>query len=252
MSPSDPASTVRIVAGDCTTEFEGTREQVQRGCVVCLLKPDDTVLVHDADGYQPVAWLTRPESRSVTHDPLVVEARDGDQFLRVTVHESFADYTVPAGPAGAPVGTAPDGGALVRTRGAVVNLDSGARYGLPADAVVLDARCDCGLPRMRVERGAVFEVCVDRACESLDDAVREAFDRAWDCPDCGTDLRVLRRGGLLAGCDAYPDCETAFVIPEGVVSGTCPCGLPAFETPSGVRCLDATCDRPGGNTFAGP
>ncbi|WP_254542899.1 endonuclease NucS domain-containing protein [Halomarina pelagica] len=255
MSPTDPTSAVRVIAGDCTAEFEGTRSQVQRGRVVCLLKPDGTVLVHDADGYQPVAWLTRPEERHVTNDPVAIEARDGDQFLRVTVHEAAADATVPASPAGVPVGTAPDGGPLVRARGAVVNLDSGARYGLPSGATVLDGEeaCDCGLPRIRVERGAAFEVCLDRTCESLDDAVRAAFDRAWTCPECGSDLRILRRSGLLAGCDAYPDCETAFVVPDGVVRGTCDCGLPAFRTASGVRCLDATCDRTtAGETITGP
>jgi DNA topoisomerase-1 len=97
---------------------------------------------------------------------------------------------------------------------------------------------------MRVERGAVFEVCVDRSCESLDDAVRERFDGAWSCPDCGSSLRILRRSGpLLAGCDAYPACETAFSVPAGVVVDTCDCGLPVFETATGRRCLDGTCDR---------
>ncbi len=98
---------------------------------------------------------------------------------------------------------------------------------------------------MRVERGAAFELCVDRGCESLDARVREAFDREWDCPTCGAPLRVLRRGGLLAGCDAYPDCETAFPIPAGTVDGTCDeCGLPAFESGAGRRCLDAGCPGP--------
>ena len=73
--------------------------------------------------------------------------------------------------------------------------------------------------------------------------MREAFDRAWDCPDCGSDLRIVRRGGLLAGCDAYPDCETAFAVPEGVVAGACDCGLPSFAVGDDVRCLDAACER---------
>jgi DNA topoisomerase-1 len=92
-----------------------------------------------------------------------------------------------------------------------------------------------------VERGAAFDVCADRECQPLDEAVRDRFDRAWGCPECGAPLRVLRRGGLIAGCDRYPDCETGFAIPAGVVAGECPCGLPAFETASGRRCLDATC-----------
>lgn len=97
---------------------------------------------------------------------------------------------------------------------------------------------------MRVERGAAFELCIDRTCESMDDAVRRRFDREWTCPDCGGDLRILRRGGLIAGCEQYPDCDTGFAIPTGVVTGTCDCGLPLFDTPSGPRCLDATCDLP--------
>ena len=84
-------------------------------------------------------------------------------------------------------------------------------------------------------------MCVDRGCESLDATVREAFDREWDCPDCDGDLRILRRGGLLAGCEHYPDCDVGFGLPRGIVDGTCECGLPVFETPTGRRCLDSGC-----------
>ncbi|MEF8883041.1 MAG: hypothetical protein V5A34_11025, partial [Halapricum sp.] len=52
---------------------------------------------------------------------------------------------------------------------------------------------------------------------------------------------VLRRGGLLAGCEHYPDCDTGFAFPAGTVVGECDCGLPLFETSTGQRCLDATC-----------
>jgi DNA topoisomerase-1 len=128
----------------------------------------------------------------------------------------------------------------------VVAPDSGARYPLPGDATVLDRTCDCGLPTLRVERGVAVEACVDRDCDPIDAAVREALDRAFDCPACGNDLRVLRRGGLILGCDAYPDCETGFSLPRGVVDGECDCGLPAFRTDDGRRCLDATCERPVG------
>ena len=252
--------TARVVAGDCTMEFTGTgaSDRVERGRVVALVKPDRTVLVHDADGYQPAAWLTRPETTFVERDPLVVTATDGDRRLRLTVHEATLDVEVPASDAGVPVGTCPDctvdddtvddgssggEGVLVRARGAVHCTDCGERYGLPAGATVLDSTCGCGLPTCRVTRGAEFEVCIDRECESLDDRVREAFDRAWDCPECGDDLRILRRGGLIAGCAAYPDCETGFAVPNGLAVGTCGCGLPTFETAGGERCLDATCDR---------
>ena len=59
---------MRVIAGDCTVRSGGRRETTRRGRVV--VKPDDTVLVHDADGYQPVAWLTRPAELTLTTDPL--------------------------------------------------------------------------------------------------------------------------------------------------------------------------------------
>ena len=237
----------RVFAGDCTTTFEGTRDRTTRGRVVVVVKPDRTVLVHDADGYQPVAWLTRPDSLSVEEDTsgFGLTARAGDQTLRVVSHETAGRATYPVTEAGPPVGHHSETGEpLVRAGGSVLGLDSGVRYPLVAGATVLEDVCDdCGLPLMRVERGAVFEVCIDRSCEPLDDAVRERFDGVWSCPDCGSPLRLVRRSGrLLAGCDDYPACETAFSIPAGVVVDDCDCGLPVFETATGRRCLDGTCD----------
>lgn len=239
---------IRLFAGECTTTFEGTRERTQRGHVVVLVKPDRTVLVHDADGYQPVAWLTRPDSLTVETDEagFGLVARTGEQTLRVASHSTAGLVDYPASAAGVPVGRHPKTGeALVRTGGAVLAVDSGDQYPLPAGATVLDEPCDdCGLPLIRVERGDVLELCVDRGCESLDDAVRGRFDREWPCPDCGSGLRILRRGRqLLAGCEAHPDCETAVSIPAGVAVGDCPCGLPVFETAGGRRCLDGTCEE---------
>ncbi|WP_101298108.1 topoisomerase DNA-binding C4 zinc finger domain-containing protein [Halegenticoccus soli] len=242
------SDTMSVFAGECTTTFEGSRERTQRGSVVVVVKPDKTVLVHDADGYQPVAWLTRPDTVTVetAGEGFGITARAGDQTLRVVSHESAGRADYPVSEAGVPVGRCPDcRGALVRTGGDVACLGCGDRYGLPAGATVLEDACEsCGLPLMRVDRGATFEVCVDYACDPLDEAVRERFDRAWSCPDCGEDLRIIRaRGRLLAGCDAYPDCETAFSLPSGVVAGECACGLPAFETAAGRRCLDGACQR---------
>jgi DNA topoisomerase-1 len=237
------ADAIRAFVGDCTVE---TDDRTHRGRVLVLVKPDRTVLVHDTDGYQPVAWLTRADSVAVeADDGFGLIARLDDRTLRVTA-DRVRRSVYPVTEAGVPVGTSPDtGGPLIRTGGAVVDLDAGTRYPLVAGATVLDDRCpDCGLPRMRVDRGAAFEVCIDRACDSPDDAVRERFDREWGCPDCGSDLRIIRRNGrLLAGCDAYPDCETAFTLPAGIVVDDCPCGLPVFETATGRRCLDGTCDR---------
>lgn len=237
------SETAHVVAGTCTTTFDGTAsESEQHGEVIVVVKPDGTTLVHDADGYQPVAWLTRPEAVTVEDDRIV--AQDGDQTLRVTVHHAHARDDHPASAAGTPVGVCPTcGERLVRTREAVSCVGCGDQYGLPAGAVVREETCDdCGLPTIRVERGESFDVCLDRTCESLDERVRASFDRAWSCPECGGDLRVLRRGGLILGCEHYPDCETAFAFPTGHAVGTCDCGLPVFDTPTGRRCLDSTCE----------
>ena len=250
-----PAHT-HVIAGRCTTEFDPehgggaagrgrtdrtTREQ--RGDVVVVCKPDDTVLVHDADGYQPVAWLTRADRVAVEGDR--VTAWDGDATLRVTVHERYGGGQFPTSAAGRPLGDCPDCGAtLVRAGGGVTCPDCETIYGLPADATVLEEPCEaCGLPRFAVMRGERFALCIDPDCESLDDRVTDAFDCEWACPDCGEDLRVLRRGGLLLGCDAYPDCDWNTGMPRGEVVGDCACGLPVVETDDGRRCLDTACER---------
>ncbi|MFB6232652.1 MAG: DUF91 domain-containing protein [Haloarculaceae archaeon] len=235
------ADTTHVIAGTCTTTFDGTgRDRRQHGEVVVVVKPDGTTLVHDAAGYQPVAWLTRPESVTVGAD--AVTAADGDQHLSVELHETHVRGRYPTTDAGVPVGECRCGGQLVRARGDISCPGCGDRYGLPTGATVTDQHCsECGLPRIRVERGATFVVCLDRDCDPLDERVREAFDREWDCPDCGADLRVRRRGGLVLGCDRYPDCETGFAFPDGLHDGTCACGLPAFESSAGRRCLDARC-----------
>jgi DNA topoisomerase-1 len=233
----------RVIAGDCTVTYTNSEEtRTQRGNVLTLCKPDDTVLVHDAAGYQPAAWLTRPAELSVNEDPVWLVAVDGDESLQV---EAAGEVTVTrheASAAGVPVGDCRCGGRLVRASGAVDCLECGAEYPLPGGATVLEDDCDdCGLPRIRVERGEPFEVCLDYDCESLLSAVEARFDREWDCPECGGALAVLRRGGLIAGCERYPDCETGYAIPDGTVVDECDCGLPVFETASGRRCLDSTC-----------
>jgi len=233
----------RVMAGECTTVFEGSREREQRGDVLVVVKPDNTVLVHDAEGYQPVAWLTRAESVAVEDG--TVTASDGDQFLRVVAHEEHGSARFPASQAGVPVGDCQDcPGTLVRAHGDVTCTNCGSRYGLPTDAAVTGSRCDdCALPTMRVERGAAIECCIDRDCESLDERVTAAFDREWTCKHCGGDLQIIRRGGLLAGCENYPDCDTGYALPAGVAVDDCDCGLPLFETASGRRCLDSRCSE---------
>jgi DNA topoisomerase-1 len=234
-----------VIAGDCTTTFDGDRAYEKRGRVVCVRKPDDTVLVHDASGYRPVAWLTRPEAAVVAGDPPTLEARDGDTRLRVLFHAVTVNARVPVSAAGDPVGPCPDcAGALVRRSGTLACTDCDRAHGLPEGATLLDESCDCGLPRVAVTRGERFEVCADRACDPLDPKIEAAFDRAFGCPDCGDDLRVVRAGGLFLGCDAYPDCEVAYSLPSHERVGTCDCGLPTFESADGPRCLDGGCVSP--------
>ena len=234
---------ISMLAGDCTVRFSGREDREQRGAVVLIEKPDGTVLVHDREGYRPVAWLTRADAVSWSPDGPTVEARTDEERLTVTCHEEHGHGRYPVSRAGPEAGWCPDcGGPLLRERGAVSCLSCPLRHSIPRDATVLEARCgSCSLPRMRAERGEAFEVCVDRACESLDTAVRDRFDRVFDCPVCGGDLLVLRRGGLILGCENYPDCETGFSLPAGTVEGTCGCGLPAFDVGDDRRCLDAAC-----------
>ncbi|UPV75747.1 endonuclease NucS [Halorussus limi] len=263
---------VRVYAGDCTTTYraETQRSEMpraskpsdeavssdprrQRGRVVVVHKPDGTVLVHDAEGYQPVAWLTRADAVHRETDGeggfALVAVKD-DSRLRVESHGGADRERHGATPAGPETGTCPDcDGTLVRARGAVTCLDCSAEYGLPRDATTLDSTCECGLPRMTVERGARFELCVDRECEQLDEAVRERFDREWSCPECGGDLRVLRERTLFLGCGNYPECEATFALPERKVVGSCECGLPRVRGDDSddsaraddSRCLDPDC-----------
>jgi len=235
-------SDVQLIAGRCTTVFRGPRDRTQHGDAVVVVKPDGTVLVHDAAGYQPLAWLTRAEAVTVTD--AAVTAQDGDQSLQITLEEVYAHESYPASDAGVPVGECPGcGGTLVRTKGTVSCPDCRERYSLPAQSTVLSESCsDCGLPVFRTDRGETFELCLDPGCDSLDDRVRERFDCEWGCPDCDGDLRVLRRGGLILGCERYPDCDTGFSFPAGRHVDDCGCGLPLFETASGRRCLDRTCE----------
>ncbi|WP_227352906.1 topoisomerase DNA-binding C4 zinc finger domain-containing protein [Haladaptatus salinisoli] len=237
--------TIRVFAGDCTITTDGDAERRRRGEVVAVLKPDDTLLVHDVDGYQPVEWLTRAETARATldGDVFTLVAATSDRRLRVDCHTCYGISRYPGSQAGIPVGTCPHcDGALTRADGTVSCLDCRREYRIPRRASVGGDTCDCGLPTMRVERGERFELCIDRDCGTILDAVRARFDREWDCPDCGADLRILRRGGIIAGCDRYPDCETAFGVPAGRVVESCACGLPAFRTRTGRRCLDGDCD----------
>lgn len=240
-----PEDSVRVFAGDCTITVDTGDPRRQRGAIVVIVKPDNTVLVHDGGGYRPVAWATRADAVHCAEreDSFTVTVVDEDIHLQVECHDQYLAGTYPVSAAGIPVGTCPDcEGSLVRSGGSVSCAGCGTDYPVPRDAEIHSTTCSCGLPAMGVERGAAFELCIDRSCESLDDAVRGRFDREWDCPECDGDLRIIRRRGLYAGCENYPDCDVLFSLPTGVVDGTCECGLPAFETAAGRRCLDSTCE----------
>ena len=239
-----PEDSIRVLAGDCTVIADGIDREEYRGHVTTIVKPDNTVLVHDVDGYQPVAWITRADTVSTDRDDdFTLVATKDVRTLRIAAHgqEEFTSY--PGSPAGTPIGHCPDcDGTLVSADG-VRCVGCGERYPIPRDATVRSERCSCGLPRIRIERGLAFDLCVDRHCESLDEAVRAAFDREWDCPNCDGTLRILRRGGIIAGCERYPDCETGFGLPAGLIDGECTCGLPTFDTAAGRRCLDSACEE---------
>lgn len=239
--------TFTVVAGDCRIEADMEDHRTYRGQVLVIAKPDDTVLVHDIEGYQPVAWLTRAERVVIDDDAGTITAVDGDRWLRIQIVASLLDRRLPGTVVGTPVANCPDcGGRLIDAGDAVHCVSCRTRYGLPRDGVIVGSRCECGLPRMRIERGDAFELCIDRECDPMAEAIAERFDGTWRCPDEGCDgtLRVVRRRNLMLACDAYPDCEVAFQFPAGVIDGHCGCGLPRFATAEGSRCLDRSCGAP--------
>lgn len=242
---TDDAPAFTLLAGECRIEVDADLPRTYRGQVVVLIKPDDTILVHDVEGYQPAAWLTRADRVVIDDEAGTVTAVEGDRWLRVDFVSRVLDRRIPGGVAGTPVGTCPAcTGHLIDTGGAVHCVSCRARYGLPDGAELLDRRCDaCDLPRMRIERGDRFELCIDRECEPMESVIADRFDGTWACPDaaCSGTLRVLRRSDVLLACDAYPDCDVAFRVPTGVLDGHCGCGLPRFRDGKGSRCLDGTC-----------
>lgn len=234
----------RIFAGTCSIVYEGEAETRQRGTVLTIVKPDNTVLVHDATGYQPAAWLTRPETVEITRDEgFEIVATADEQRLSVRSVDPHGDTQYPISPAGSTVGTCPDcEGALVRAGGAVVCIGCFTRWPLPHDATVAETCCPtCSLPTMVLRRGAEFRVCLDGTCDSLASRVSDQFDGRWSCPTCGGAMVIEREGPLHLACAV---CERRHAVPTGLIVGRCSCGLPRFETPRTEHCLDTDCDRP--------
>lgn len=229
-----------MFAGDSEVSYESNAETVtQRGVVVTLVKPDGTVLVHDADGYQPAAWLTRADTVQFSRDGrrATLLAGSGDARLRVETSDLLGSVHYAVSPAGPALGACPDcGGSLVRDGARVVCTGCLAAHRVPREATVLEEACPvCGWPRMTLVRGVEVTVCVDRDCEPIADAVAAAVD--WRCPDCGDPLDVRYDRGLRAACEA---CGHRFPVPAAPVAGTCDCGLPRFGPPAD-RCLNPSC-----------
>ncbi|MGZ7207155.1 MAG: DEAD/DEAH box helicase [Halobacteriota archaeon] len=125
----------------------------------------------------------------------------------------------------------------------VIACDCGALYKLPAGADLALTTCSCGLPKFTLKLLGV-DVCVDRQCENMDDIITAAFaHHKFTCPRCGSSLTVVRRRGLIAGCERYYDgCKTAFLLPANAsITGRCTCGLPRLQLKTKARCLDTTC-----------
>lgn len=237
---------IRVLAGECTVTFDGNETKAERGEVVTVVKPDNTVLVHDADGYQPAAWLTRADVVRYARDAdgFRIVAGKGGQQLEIESHAEHGDAHYPASPAGEPVGECPTcGGVFVRGSSGVTCVGCRATYSIPRDANVLDAVCgECGLPTFRVERGYGVEVCLDPSCQTIAESVRETIEERddeprWRC-GCGGELRVERRRGLRTICE---ECGDIYAIPRGVLAGSCDCGRPSIRTGNGVRCLATDC-----------
>lgn len=236
--------TTRILAGDCTVTYDGTDTVTQRGAVLILYKPDDTVLVHDADGYQPAAWLTRADTVRVTRtdDGFELFATKDDATLHIESHTTTGDRYYPSSPAGPPTGACPTcPGTLIETTAAIVCTACRHQYQIPRDATIADDPCpDCGLPLMTVERGATFELCTDHSCDALADVVADQFDTAWPCPNCGSPTTIDDTRGVCATCTA---CDTTVSVPRGTIIGECPCGMPLFASADATRCFDPDCTR---------
>lgn len=233
-----------LVSGDCRIEVDLDEPITYRGHVLVVAKPDGTLLVHDTQGYQPVAWLTRADQVTMDADEGTITAVDGDRWLRIQVISSILDRELPGTAAGIPVAECPAcDGQLIEGDAAVHCINCRNEFGIPSDAVVLESRCTCGLPQMRIERGDVFDLCIDRTCQPMDEAIADRFDGMWACPDddCTGTMHVIRRRNLLVACAEYPDCDVAFRFPPGPIDGHCGCGLPRFAVNGESRCLDGQC-----------
>ena len=134
------------------------------------------------------------------------------------------------------------GGSLRRVEN-VITCDCGVVYKLPSGVELTQDQCNCGLPKFKLKLFGA-DVCVDRQCENMDEVIAEQFAASnFSCPKCGGPLIVVRRKGLIAGCERYYEgCKTAFLLPpSATIIGRCACGLPRLQLKTKTRCLDTKC-----------
>jgi len=134
------------------------------------------------------------------------------------------------------------GGSLRRIEN-VITCDCGVVYKLPNGVELAQNPCSCGLPKFKLKLFGV-DVCVDRQCENMDEVIGRQFAASdFTCPKCGGPLIVVRRKGLIAGCERYYEgCKTAFLLPpNATIIGRCACGLPRLQLKIKARCLDTKC-----------
>ncbi|MGZ4901740.1 MAG: DEAD/DEAH box helicase [Halobacteriota archaeon] len=188
-----------------------------------------------------VKEATSPSNTSLqiprSHDPLLVDSpiqppRDSSLGKPETRNESAIT-----------IGHCKRCGGSLRHVDNVIACDCGVVYKLPAGADLTDRKCACGLPKFKLKLLGI-DVCVDRQCENMDAIIAAAFvTRKFTCPRCGGPLTVVRRKGLIVGCERYYDgCKTAFLLPSNAtITGRCTCGLPRLQLKTKARCLDTSC-----------
>lgn len=58
----------RVFPGRCHVSYDDGDLSESRGDATVVCRPDGTVLVHGAEGYQPVAWLTWADRVEIDND----------------------------------------------------------------------------------------------------------------------------------------------------------------------------------------
>ncbi len=110
-----------------------------------------------------------------------------------------------------------------------------------------DEKCpECGLAMIGTKsREKVYLNCIDPDCKS-----NEGRFLVGKCPNCGSDLRIMKARKQFIGCSNYPECRTSYPLPQraGIrtTDNRCDvCGLPMVSIPLGKRrilsCIDMNC-----------